>query len=120
MAPDDIEDRESDNRLLEHMYASHHRREQAGGQRLGQAFLEKPRARLFRAWIGRDKDVLDLGCRDGLLTRHFTDGNRVNAMGSAEVVDLNEEPQGRAETDGDRVLLSARANQILSVKFRTT
>ena len=38
----------------------------------------------------------------------------------AETVDLNEEPQGPVETDGDRVVLSARPNQILSVKFRTT
>jgi alpha-mannosidase len=38
----------------------------------------------------------------------------------AEAVDLNEEQQGPLETDGDRVVLSARANQILSVKFRTT
>ncbi|MGH7275395.1 MAG: class I SAM-dependent methyltransferase [Candidatus Rokuibacteriota bacterium] len=77
MAPHEIEDRESADRLLERMYATHHRREQAGGQRLRQAFLEETRARLFRSWIGRNKDVLDLGCRDGTLTRHFTDGNRV-------------------------------------------
>jgi alpha-mannosidase len=45
----------------------------------------------------------------------------------AEAVDLNEEPclpagtaQGPVQTDGDRVVLSARPNQILSVKFRTT
>ena len=38
----------------------------------------------------------------------------------AETVDLDEDPLGPAETDGDRVLLSVRPNQILSVKFRTT
>ncbi|MDP2675963.1 MAG: glycoside hydrolase family 38 C-terminal domain-containing protein [Dehalococcoidia bacterium] len=45
----------------------------------------------------------------------------------AEAVNLNEEPclpagtaQGPVDTDGDRVVLSARPNQILSVKFRTT
>jgi alpha-mannosidase len=38
----------------------------------------------------------------------------------AEAVDLNEEPLGSVDTDGDRVVLSARPNQILSVKFRTT
>lgn len=62
---------------LEQLYARHHRREQAGGKRLGQAFLEMPRAKLFREWIGDGKVVLDLGCRDGTLTRHFLEGNRV-------------------------------------------
>jgi len=38
----------------------------------------------------------------------------------AEAADLNEAPQGPVETDGERVVLSARANQILSVRFRTT
>lgn len=66
-----------EDELLEQMYASHHRRDQPGGERLGQAFLEKKRAQLFSSWIGREKNVLDLGCRDGTLTRHFTKGNRV-------------------------------------------
>lgn len=67
----------SDDELLERLYAEHHRREQAGGKRLRQAFLEEDRARLFGAWIGKGKDLLDLGCRDGTLTRHFIPGNRV-------------------------------------------
>jgi methionine biosynthesis protein MetW len=66
-----------DDELLEQMYASHHRRAQSGGERLGQAFLETKRAQLFSSWIGSGKTVLDLGCRDGTLTRHFTKGNRV-------------------------------------------
>jgi SAM-dependent methyltransferase len=77
MAPDEIEGAGTEDSFLERLYATHHRREQAGGQRRGQAFLEEPRARLFRSWIGTGKDVLDLGCRDGTLTRHFTAGNRV-------------------------------------------
>ena len=66
-----------EDKMLEELYASHHRSIQSGGERLGQAFLEKARAELFASWIGRDRDVLDLGCRDGTLTRHFTPGNRV-------------------------------------------
>src|SRR5881296_177434 len=62
---------------LEGIYVEHHRRDQAGGKRLGQAFLETERARLFGQWIGQGKDLLDLGCRDGTLTRHFREGNRV-------------------------------------------
>jgi SAM-dependent methyltransferase len=66
-----------DDELLERLYAAHHRREQPGGRRLKQAFLERERARLFGAWIGTGKELLDLGCRDGTLTRHFLEGNRV-------------------------------------------
>jgi methionine biosynthesis protein MetW len=61
--------------LLERMYREHHR----GGRRYGQSFVEHKRARRFAAWIGQGKDVLDLGCRDGTLTRHFLAGNRVVA-----------------------------------------
>ena len=77
MTPDDTPDPALDEELLERLYAGHHRREQTGGTRLGQAFLEETRARLFGAWIGTGKDLLDLGCRDGALTRHFVEGNRV-------------------------------------------
>ncbi len=63
--------------LLEGIYVEHHRRDQTGGKRIGQAFLETERAGLFGRWIGRGKDLLDLGCRDGTLTRHFREGNRV-------------------------------------------
>lgn len=74
MALDDIENPGTDDGLLERMYAAHNRR---GGQRLRGAVLEETRARLFRSWIGKGKDVLDLGCRDGTLTRHFVEDNRV-------------------------------------------
>ena len=57
-----------EDQFLEKLYAAHHRRDQSGGERLGQAFLEEGRARLFDSWIETDKDILDLGCRDGTLT----------------------------------------------------
>jgi 2-polyprenyl-3-methyl-5-hydroxy-6-metoxy-1,4-benzoquinol methylase len=31
----------------------------------------------FAAWIGTGKRVLDLGCRDGSLTRYYVEGNIV-------------------------------------------
>jgi SAM-dependent methyltransferase len=62
-----------DDELIAGMYRSHH----LHGGRLRQSFLEEKRARLFRSWIGHGKEVLDLGCRDGTLTRHFMEGNRV-------------------------------------------
>lgn len=54
-------------------YAEHHR----SGDRLNHSFMETVRAGLFREWIGAGKAVLDLGGRDGTLTRHFAEGNRV-------------------------------------------
>ena len=55
------------------VYRQHHET----GERIGKSFMESLRAELFREWIGTDKDVLDLGGRDGTLTRHFVAGNRV-------------------------------------------
>lgn len=75
--PEVPEESRVEDKALERLYTSHHRRDQSGGERLGQAFLERTRAQLFGSWIGQGKDLLDLGCRDGALTRHFTSGNRV-------------------------------------------
>ncbi len=55
------------------MYETHHRT----GDRIGNSFMEDVRASLFRDWIGEGKVILDLGGRDGTLTRHFADGNQV-------------------------------------------
>lgn len=54
-------------------YEEHH----IVGNRLRQSFMEDVRKQMFCSWIGRGKSVLDLGGRDGSLTRHFLDGNRV-------------------------------------------
>jgi 2-polyprenyl-3-methyl-5-hydroxy-6-metoxy-1,4-benzoquinol methylase len=54
-------------------YEEHH----ITGHRLRQSFMEDVRKQLFSDWIGSGKEVLDLGGRDGSLTRHFLDGNRV-------------------------------------------
>ena len=55
------------------VYAEHH----DTGKRIGKSFMEDVRAPLFRNWIGTGKTILDLGGRDGTLTRHFKDGNTV-------------------------------------------
>ena len=65
-----------DNTRLEtisNFYGSHHR----SGNRLGQTIAEEKRVAIFCRWIGREKKVLDIGCRDGHLTRSFLEGNEV-------------------------------------------
>ena len=60
-------------KLIQSYYEKHHRT----GNRLRQGFLEKERGELFSKWIGKNKKVLDLGGRDGTLTRHFCEQNKV-------------------------------------------
>jgi SAM-dependent methyltransferase len=58
---------------LEERYGRHHRERRDEGD-----FVFVPeRIPFFREAIGRDKRVLDLGCRSGALTRHFLEGNEV-------------------------------------------
>lgn len=45
--------------------------------RYGFACMEEVRGRMLAGWIGRHKRVLDLGCRDGTLTKWYADGNEV-------------------------------------------
>ena len=59
--------------LVQSFYESHHKE----GQRLNQSFLESIRGQLFSDWIGINKKVLDLGGRDGTLTKHFIEKNNV-------------------------------------------
>ena len=54
-------------------YEEHHRERRDEGD-----FVFVPeRIPLFVEAIGRDKRVLDLGCRSGALTKHFLEGNSV-------------------------------------------
>ena len=58
---------------LQERYEEHHRKRRDEGD-----FVFVPeRIPLFVAAIGREKRVLDLGCRSGALTSHFLDGNSV-------------------------------------------
>ena len=59
--------------LIQSFYETHHK----DGQRLNQSFLESTRGPLFSDWIGKNKKVLDLGGRDGTLTKYFIKKNNV-------------------------------------------
>jgi 2-polyprenyl-3-methyl-5-hydroxy-6-metoxy-1,4-benzoquinol methylase len=59
--------------LLEEVYRKHHER----GCRYGYLYCHGARVPFLREWVGRGNRVLDLGCRDGMLTEGFVDGNEV-------------------------------------------
>lgn len=58
---------------LEQVYQKHHSDRRRGGF----AILEKERGVLFKRLVGIGKKVLDLGCRDGVITKYFVEGNDV-------------------------------------------
>ncbi|MDO8424093.1 MAG: class I SAM-dependent methyltransferase [bacterium] len=75
------------NDNLGNIYSHHHET----SRERGFSILKDERGALIKNLIGRDKLVLDIGCRDGALTRYFTDGNQVlgididsNALKEAE------------------------------------
>jgi 2-polyprenyl-3-methyl-5-hydroxy-6-metoxy-1,4-benzoquinol methylase len=87
---------------LEALYRAHHER----GKRYGYLFCHGSRGPYLRKWIGTGKKVLDLGCRDGMLTEFYSEDNDVlgadidkKALGLAKErlgietlwLDLNEE-----------------------------
>jgi 2-polyprenyl-3-methyl-5-hydroxy-6-metoxy-1,4-benzoquinol methylase len=58
---------------LEVHYRTHHER----GKRYGYLYCHGARGPYLQQWIGEGKRVLDLGCRDGMLTRFYSEGNVV-------------------------------------------
>lgn len=58
---------------LEDLYSKHHQRK----GRYGYLFCHGARSPFLKEWIGVGKKVLDLGCRDGMLTESFSQGNEV-------------------------------------------
>ena len=63
-------------RILSDFYSKHH----LGGNRINQSISEEKRSQLFKKWAGKNKKVLDMGCRDGILTRHFIEKNEVTGL----------------------------------------
>lgn len=63
----------SERERLETRYAAHH----AGAGRYGFSYRLDERGPALAAWIGRGRRVLDLGCRDGSLTRYYAPDNSV-------------------------------------------
>ena len=59
--------------LIQSFYEKHH----LAGNRLNRSFLEKERGSLFSKWIGKNKTVLDLGGRDGTLSKYYCSNNKV-------------------------------------------
>ncbi len=84
---------------LKEIYKHHH----ATSRERGFSVLKEERGNLLKELVGTDKQVLDIGCRDGGLTQFFKEGNQVlgldidqNALNEAaklgietKIVDLN-------------------------------
>lgn len=61
---------------LQKLYEEHH----SQGGRQGFSIHERERGEYFSKIIGTGKKVLDLGCRDGTLTKHYVNGNQVTGV----------------------------------------
>jgi 2-polyprenyl-3-methyl-5-hydroxy-6-metoxy-1,4-benzoquinol methylase len=61
---------------LESTYRAHHER----GKRYGYLYCHGERGMYLSEWIGTEKTILDLGCRDGELTKYFLEDNRVTGV----------------------------------------
>ncbi|MBN2190075.1 MAG: class I SAM-dependent methyltransferase [Candidatus Aureabacteria bacterium] len=69
-------DRPDNREKLENIYRSHHRR----GNRYGLLYCGPERVRIIKKWLGENKKVLDLGCRDGEFTKHYAGKNNVTGV----------------------------------------
>ena len=71
-----LEKPERNIQILSDLYSKHH----LSGNRRNQSVSEEKRSQLFKKWVGKNKKVLDMGCRDGILTRHFIEQNEVTGL----------------------------------------
>ncbi len=76
------------------LYESHHKK----GRPEGYSILKDDRGAFFSSAIGKNKNVLDIGCRDGALTTLFSEGNAVVG------VDIDRVALARAEELGIETL----------------
>lgn len=67
------------------IYSHHH----ATNRNKGFTIMEEGRSNFLKTNIGTGKKVLDIGCRNGVLTKHFADGNIVWGV-DIDPVALNE------------------------------
>lgn len=65
-----------DKSFTKKLYEEHHSK----GRSSGFSILKDERGKLFSQIIETDKKVLDIGCRDGALTRFFSEGNKVTGV----------------------------------------
>ncbi len=75
---------------LENIYADHH----ASRRGAGFVLLGDERGAFLRTNIGAGKKVLDIGCRDGALTKLYREGNDVTGL------DIDSDALGRAHKLG--------------------
>jgi 2-polyprenyl-3-methyl-5-hydroxy-6-metoxy-1,4-benzoquinol methylase len=61
------------NQVLQKMYEKHHLEKRSPGFTI----LADERGVFFKKFVGVGKSVLDIGCRDGALTKFFNEGNQV-------------------------------------------
>lgn len=67
---------ECNSKKLAAYYRKHHRDAKRYGYQYTGIWREY-RGSIFKQWIGKGKRILDLGCRDGILTRFYAQGNQI-------------------------------------------
>lgn len=65
-----------DKSFTKKLYEEHHAKRRAPGF----SILKEERGNLLASIVGKDKKVLDIGCRDGALTKFFIEGNKVTGV----------------------------------------
>lgn len=61
------------SKSLQAIYGFHHKE----NRQRGFSIMKEERGNLLKALVGKGKSVLDIGCRDGALTKFFAEGNDV-------------------------------------------
>lgn len=84
------------NKTLSTIYSEHHHNNRGNDFAL---FLEE-RGKLFRDLIGKKKSVLDIGCRDGALSKFYKDDNTLLGL------DIDKDAMIRANEKGVTTLLT--------------